>query len=103
MTGTSLGIRRVDWSYVEARQISRSFWLATCPLGAATTFSCRHAFWHAQWDPTIVMATYNNSDILMVPYEDLPDEDKDVISKAIEEFQNKCLLSYIKTRDNKVV
>ena len=39
----------------------------------------------------------------MVPYEDLPDEDKDVISKAIEEFQNKCLLSYTKIRDNKVV
>ena len=39
----------------------------------------------------------------MVPYEDLPDEDKDVIGKAIEEFQNKCLLSYTKTRDNKVV
>ena len=39
----------------------------------------------------------------MVPYEDLPYEDKDVISKAIEEFQNKCLLSYTKTRDNKVV
>ena len=31
------------------------------------------------------MATYNNSDILMVSYEDLPDEDKDVIGKAIEE------------------
>ena len=29
---------------------------------------------------------YNNNDILMVPYEDLPDRDKDVISKAIEEF-----------------
>ena len=39
----------------------------------------------------------------MVPYEDLPDEDKDVIGKAIEEFQNKCLLPYTKTRDNKVV
>ena len=49
------------------------------------------------------MATYNNNDILMVPYEDLPNEDKDVISKAIEEFQNKCLLSYTKTYDNKVV
>ena len=49
------------------------------------------------------MATYNNNDILMVPYEDLPDKDKDVISKAIEEFQNKYLLSYTKTRDNKVV
>ena len=39
----------------------------------------------------------------MLPYEDLPTEDKDVIGKAIEEFQNKCLLSYTKTRDNKVI
>ena len=35
---------------------------------------------------TIVMVVHNNKDILMVPYEDLPDEDKDVIGKAIEEF-----------------
>ena len=41
---------------------------------------------------TIIMETYNNSDILMVPYEDLPDEDKDVISKGIEEFQNKVFV-----------
>ena len=34
----------------------------------------------------IVMVVYNNKDILMVPYEDLPDEDKDVIGKAIVEF-----------------
>ena len=39
----------------------------------------------------------------MVHYEDLPDGDKDVIGKAIEEFQNKCLLSYTKTRDNTIV
>ena len=39
----------------------------------------------------------------MVHYEDLPDRDKDVISKAIEEFQNKCLLSCTKTRDNTIV
>ena len=39
----------------------------------------------------------------MVPYEDLPAEDKDVIGKTIEEFQNKCLLSYTQTRDNKVI
>jgi hypothetical protein len=32
------------------------------------------------------MATHNNRDILMMPYEDLSDEDKDVISKAIKEF-----------------
>ena len=60
-------------------------------------------FWHAWWDPTIIMVAYNNNDILMVPYKDLPDGDKDVISKAIEEFQNKYLLSYTKTRDNTIV
>ena len=50
------------------------------------TFLHRHTLWHARWDPAIIMAAYNNNDILMVPYEDLLDEDKDVISKAIEEF-----------------
>ena len=49
------------------------------------------------------MAVYNNNDILMVHYEDLPDGDKDVIGKAIEEFQNKCLLSYTKTHDKTIV
>ena len=39
----------------------------------------------------------------MVPYKDLPNGDNDVISKAIEEFQNKCLLSYTKTRDNIII
>ena len=43
-------------------------------------------FWHARWDPTIVMTVHNNDNILMVHYEDLPDEDKDTIGKAIEEF-----------------
>ena len=49
------------------------------------------------------MAVHNNNDILMLHYEDLPNGDKDVINKAIEEFQNKCLLSYSKTRDNTIV
>ena len=39
----------------------------------------------------------------MIHYEDLPDGDKGVISKAIEEFQNKCLLSYTKAHDNTIV
>ena len=47
-------------------------------------------FWHALWDLTIVMAVHNNNDILMLHYEDLPDGDKDVIGKALEEFQSKC-------------
>ena len=52
---------------------------------------CRHIFMPTHVlarlvGPTIVMAAYNNNDILIVPYEDLPNRDKDVISKAIEKF-----------------
>ena len=39
----------------------------------------------------------------MLYYEDLLDGDKGIISKATEEFQNKCLLSYTKTRDNTII
>ena len=39
----------------------------------------------------------------MLHYEDLPDGDKGIINKAIEEFQSKYLLSYTKTRDNRIV
>ena len=49
------------------------------------------------------MVVHNNNDILMVHYEDLPDGDKDVIGKATEEFQSKCLLAYTKTHDNTII
>ena len=49
------------------------------------------------------MAAHDNNDILMVHYKDLPGGDKCIISKATEEFQNKCLLSYTKTCDNTIV
>ena len=49
------------------------------------------------------MTAHNNNDTLMVQYEDLPDRDKDVIDKATEEFQKKCLLSYTKTRDSTII
>ena len=39
----------------------------------------------------------------MVHYEDLPNGDKDVIDKATEKFQNKCLLSNTKTCDNTII
>ena len=49
------------------------------------------------------MVVHNNDNILMVHYEDLSDEDKGTINKAIEEFQKKCLLSYTKTRDSTII
>ena len=66
------------------------------------TFLCQHTFWHARWDPTIIMVNIDDNHFLKVPYEDLPSLDKDIIDKAIEEFRDKCLLSYSKNRDNKV-
>ena len=82
---------------------SRPFRLAVCVFGMGRKFYVDTRFQHAQWDPTIVMAVHNNDDILMLYFEDLPDGDKGIISKATEEFQNKCLLSYTKTRDNTIV
>ena len=73
--------------------------LACCVLITSPHF-CVNTLFGTLGGTTIVMAVHNNKDILMVPYKDLPDEDKDVIGKAIEEFQNKCLLSYTKTRNN---
>ena len=49
------------------------------------------------------MVVHNNDNILMVHYEDLPDEDRDTINKATEEFQKKCLLSYSKTCDSIII
>ena len=61
------------------------FGLLVCPRHG-TKFRADTRSWHTRWDPTIVMVVYNNNDILMVHYKDLPDGDKGVISKAIEEF-----------------
>ena len=42
---------------------------------------------------TIVMAVHNNKDILLVPYEDLPDEDKDV-NEAINKSVHDAMLNH---------
>ena len=40
--------------------------------------------------------------ILKVNLEDLPDDQKALIEKATEQFREKCLLSYSRTRDSVV-
>ena len=47
---------------------------------------------------TIVNMDYQM--ILKVNLEDLPDEQRALIDKAAEEFREKCLLSYSRTRDS---
>ena len=42
----------------------------------------------------------DNNAILKVNFEDLPEDQQTLITKATEEFHEKCLLSYSKTRDS---
>jgi hypothetical protein len=44
----------------------------------------------------------DNQTILKVNLEDLPDDQKALIEQATEEFREKCLLSYSRTRDSVV-
>jgi hypothetical protein len=44
----------------------------------------------------------DNQTILKVNLEDLPDDQKALIEQAIEEFREKCLMSYSRTRDSVV-
>ena len=44
----------------------------------------------------------NNNAILNVNLEDLPDDQKALIEQAAEEFKEKCLLSYSRTRESVV-
>jgi hypothetical protein len=44
-------------------------------------------------------APHDNMNILNVAMEDLNDADGTIIEKAAEEFKERCLLSFSKTRD----
>ena len=76
----------------EAKWIRRSLGFFECVFCINTLFGMLGG-------TTIVMAQHNQN-ILNVHYEDLPKKDKDIINKATEEFQDKCLLSYARMRDN---
>ena len=62
--------------------------------------------WHAQWDHNCLIRNkttiinMDNQTILKVNLGDLPDDQKALIEQAIEEFREKCLLSYSRTRDS---
>ena len=60
--------------------------LSACCVLTMSSHFCVNTLFGMPSGTTIIMAVQNNKDILMVPYEDLPDKDKDVISKAIENF-----------------
>jgi hypothetical protein len=50
---------------------------------------------------TIVMELpHNNKDILNITLDELSEEDRTIINKAMEEFKEKCLLSYARMHDN---
>ena len=87
LTGTSLGFSESAGSVLKPSRSLVSFHSdlpAYCVLITSPYF-CVNTLFGTPGGTTIVMAVHNK-DILMVPYEDLPDEDKDVIGKAIVEF-----------------
>jgi len=83
------GFFRIDWSYCEAKQdlrVDLAQIVSACCVSGASPHFCVNTRFGTPGGTTIVMVAHNNRDILIVPYEDLPDEDKDVIGKAIEKF-----------------
>ena len=60
--------------------------LSACCVLITSPHFCVNTLFSTPGGTAIVMAVHNNKDILMVPYENLSDEDKDVIGKAIGEF-----------------
>ena len=47
-----------------------------------------------------IIVDMDNQTILKVNLEDLPDDQKALIEQAMEEFREKCLLSYSRTYDS---
>ena len=89
LIGTPFWIFRIDWSYCEAKQdlrVDLAQIVPACCVSGASPYFCVNTRFGTFDGTTIVMTAHNNRDIIIVPYEDLPDEHKDVIGKAIEEF-----------------
>ena len=61
------------------------------------TFHRQHAFGMPSGTTIVDM---DNNAILKVNFEDLPEDQQTLITKAIEEFHEKCLLSYSKMHDS---
>ena len=88
LTGTSLGFSESAGSVLKPSRSLVSFHPdpPACCVLITSPYFCVNTLFGMPGGTTIVMAAHNNKDILMVPYEDLYDEDKDVIGTAIEEF-----------------
>jgi vacuolar-type H+-ATPase subunit E/Vma4 len=52
---------------------------------------------------TIVNMENNNDQILNVATEDLLDELKALVEQAVQQYQEKCLLSFSKSHDRRVI
>jgi hypothetical protein len=52
---------------------------------------------------TIINIENNNDQILNVTMEDLPDELKALAEQAVQQYQEKCLLSISKSHDRRVI
>ena len=86
MTGTSLGFSESPGSVLKPNRSLVSFHsdLPACCVLITLPHFCVNTLFSTPSETTVVIAVHNNKDILMVPYEDLPTEDKNIIGKAIE-------------------
>jgi hypothetical protein len=54
----------------------------------------QHTFWHAQWDTAEKIKMPEIVDIMDVNIEDLSPEQRQQLQDAVDQFQQKCLLSF---------
>jgi len=68
----------------------------------------QHIFWHAQWDRFKIKINMSNTDfnlenVIPVTEANLRDEQKEAMAKAIEEYKQQCLKSFIINRSGEVI
>ena len=68
----------------------------------------QHIFWHTQWDRSIIKINLSNTEfdmenIIAVMKDDLKDEQKQAMARAMEEYKQLCLKSFSVNRSGDVI
>jgi len=68
----------------------------------------QHIFWHAQWDRSIIKINMSNTDfdmenMITVTEANLRDEQKQAMTKAMEQYKQLCLKSFNVNRRSEVI
>ena len=64
----------------------------------------QHTFWHARWDHfQFKMPEINNDCVLDVTMDELPEELKDLVQQACDQYLKKCMMSFSKNKSNRII